>query len=50
MTTLPKFLQQVPGRFWVPAWRSMDGGEPRVYAIDYEASVKARRPLLSDAY
>lgn len=48
--SLPQFLRDLPGEWWGPEWRCMDGGTPRVYALDYDASIKAGRPLLNDAY
>jgi len=43
-------LKSVDPAWFIPRWRSMDGGVPRVYAIDVLASERANRPLLEDAY
>ena len=47
---LPRFLEDLDDEWFIPTWRTMDGNEPRVYAVDIEASIRANRPLLEHAY
>lgn len=48
--SLPAFLQRLPGEWFVPSWRQMDGQRAAVFCIDIQASVRAGRPLLEEGY
>lgn len=47
---VPKCLEGIPDALWIPNWWEMDGGTPRVYAVNLEKSAAANRVLMDDAY